>query len=140
LPHGEEDPDLRSRKGCGQSLLPWLLGIAHNAVRNARRSRRRHRAALARLPPESLEAAADDVASRIDAERALAGALQAIRTLPDRERDVVVLVLWSGLSYEDAALALGVPAGTVRSRLSRAVSASALRWSTPSPRLLEPLK
>ncbi len=104
----------------GESLLPWLLGIAHNAVRNAHRSRRRHRAALARVPTEPLEAAADDVASRIDAERALGDALRAIRALPDRERDVVVLVLWSGLSYEDAALALGVPAGTVRSRLWRA--------------------
>jgi RNA polymerase sigma-70 factor (ECF subfamily) len=117
----------------GESLLPWLLGIAHNAVRNAHRSRRRHRAALARLPPEPLEAAADDVASRIDAERALAGALQAIRTLPDRERDVVVLVLWSGLSYEDAALVLGVPAGTVRSRLSRARARLSASLVNPFP-------
>jgi len=122
------------------SLLPWLLGIAHNTVRNAHRSRRRHRAALARLPHEPLEAAADDVASRIDAERALADALQAIRTLPDRERDVVVLVLWSGLSYEDAALALGVPAGTVRSRLSRArarLSASLVNPFTTTPGALK---
>lgn len=96
--------------------------------------------ALARLPPEPLEAAADDVASRIDAERALADALQAIRTLPDRERDVVVLVLWSGLSYEDAALALGVPAGTVRSRLSRArarLSASLVNPFTTTPGALK---
>ncbi len=105
---------------ASESVLPWLLGIAHNAVRNAHRSRRRHRAALARLPPDAHASEPDDPVQRIDAERALASALEAIRALPDHERDVVVLVLWSGLSYEDAALALGVPAGTVRSRLSRA--------------------
>ena len=57
----------------------------------------------------------------------------AIRALPDHERDVVVLVLWSGLSYEDAALALGVPAGTVRSRLSRARARLSTSLANPFP-------
>jgi RNA polymerase sigma-70 factor (ECF subfamily) len=39
--------------------------------------------------------------------------------LSEGERDVIVLVLWTGLSYEEAALALDVPLGTIRSRLSR---------------------
>ena len=43
-----------------------------------------------------------------------------IAQLPRREQDVFVLCAWSELSYEDAALALGIPVGTVRSRLSRA--------------------
>ncbi len=46
--------------------------------------------------------------------------LAAIDRLPTRERDVVALVAWSGLSYEEAAAALAIPIGTVRSRLSRA--------------------
>ena len=46
--------------------------------------------------------------------------LVAIDALPQRERDVVALVAWSGLTYEQAAAALDVPVGTVRSRLSRA--------------------
>ena len=40
--------------------------------------------------------------------------------LPERDREVIALVVWSGLSYEQAAQALGVPVGTVRSRLARA--------------------
>ena len=39
---------------------------------------------------------------------------------PERDREVIALVVWSGLSYEQAARALGVPVGTVRSRLARA--------------------
>ena len=46
--------------------------------------------------------------------------LALLAQLPRRERDVFVLCAWSELSYEDAALALGIPVGTVRSRLSRA--------------------
>ena len=46
--------------------------------------------------------------------------LAAIRELPAREQEVLGLVAWSGLSYEQAAAALDVPVGTVRSRLSRA--------------------
>ncbi len=47
-------------------------------------------------------------------------ALAALSQLPLREQDVFVLCAWLDVSYEDAALALGVPVGTVRSRLSRA--------------------
>ena len=46
--------------------------------------------------------------------------LALIGRLPRREQEVFALCGWSELSYEDAALALGVPVGTVRSRLSRA--------------------
>ena len=46
--------------------------------------------------------------------------LAQIEALPDREREVLGLVAWAGLSYEQAAAALDVPVGTVRSRLSRA--------------------
>ena len=103
------------------SALPWLLGIANNLSRNARRSVRRGRAALARLPPALAGASAeDDAIERADAERALKRATEAIAGLARAEREVVVLVLWSDLSYEQAALALGVPVGTVRSRLARA--------------------
>ena len=46
--------------------------------------------------------------------------LDQIEALPEREREVLGLVAWAGLSYEQAAAALDVPVGTVRSRLARA--------------------
>ena len=103
------------------SALPWLLGTANNVVRNQRRSLRRHRAALLRLPTDGASPSREDEAiARIDAQRTLSAALRAVDRLPAKQQDAVNLVLWSGLSYEDAALALGVPIGTVRSRIARA--------------------
>jgi len=103
------------------SLVPWLHGVATNVCRNLTRGRRRRRLATARLPAAAAQADhADAVGDRLDAERRVRGVLDAIASLPQRERDVVALVAWSGLSYEQAAAALGVPVGTVRSRLSRA--------------------
>jgi RNA polymerase sigma-70 factor (ECF subfamily) len=102
-------------------VLPWLYGIATNVVRNRRRSERRFRAALAHLPPTAstpdFEEESDE---RLDDERRMKQALELLAQLPRREQDVFVLCAWTGLSYEDAALALGIPVGTVRSRLSRA--------------------
>jgi RNA polymerase sigma-70 factor (ECF subfamily) len=43
-----------------------------------------------------------------------------VTALPEPERDALVLHVWEGLSYEEVADALGVPIGTVRSRLNRA--------------------
>ncbi len=101
--------------------LPWLYGIATNVLRNRRRSERRFRAALARVPVASPEADfSDEAAERVDDERRMAQALVLLGQLSARDQDVFVLCAWQGLSYEDAALALAVPVGTVRSRLSRA--------------------
>jgi RNA polymerase sigma-70 factor (ECF subfamily) len=102
-------------------VLPWLYGIATNVVRNQRRSERRYAAALNRVPAVRVEpdfAGTSD--ERVDDEWQTQGALNLLRKLPQREQDAFVLCAWMELSYEDAAIALRVPVGTVRSRLSRA--------------------
>ncbi|MER7793033.1 RNA polymerase sigma factor [Streptomyces sp. NPDC097640] len=105
----------------GGSLRPWLLGIATNTVRNVRRAARRHTAAVHRLPrQEAVRDFADDVASRIDDAELLASVTTALKALRRPEREVLALCVWSGLDYAAAAEALGIPVGTVRSRLSRA--------------------
>jgi RNA polymerase sigma-70 factor (ECF subfamily) len=63
---------------------------------------------------------AEQVADRIGSEARMRAVLDQVRALPAREREVLALVVWAGLSYEQAAAALDVPVGTVRSRLSRA--------------------
>ena len=105
----------------GTSALPYLLGVANNVNRNSRRSLRRYRGAMRRLPAgSSVQSAEEDVVARTDSARSFDDARRALEVLTDPERDIFVLVAWSGLSYDDAASALGIPIGTVRSRLSRA--------------------
>jgi RNA polymerase sigma-70 factor (ECF subfamily) len=105
----------------GGSVLPWLLGIATNVLRNTGRSTRRHRDALQRMsvpPPEP--DFAEELVDRVHDASRLAAAHRAVGRLRRAEREVVLLCVWSGLDYAGAAEALGVPVGTVRSRLSRA--------------------
>ncbi|HEY3882522.1 MAG TPA: RNA polymerase sigma factor [Trebonia sp.] len=105
----------------GGSLRPWLLGIATNVARGLRRTARRHRAALARLAvADELPDFADDVSGRLDDVARIKALHQALAGLPGPELEVLALCVWSGLSYAEAAEALHVPVGTVRSRLSRA--------------------
>ncbi|MFJ9031894.1 sigma-70 family RNA polymerase sigma factor [Streptomyces sp. NPDC102274] len=105
----------------GESLCPWLLGIATNVMRNTVRSARRHDLALARLPePEAEPDFADGVAARLADTEELAAAQVALGGLRRAEREVFTLCVWEGLDHAAAAEALGVAVGTVRSRLSRA--------------------
>ena len=104
----------------GDSLLPWLYGVATNVLRNRSRSLRRYRSALARMPVEQEADFAADAGERIDDERQVRRVLAVFRLLPKRDQDVLALCVWSGLTYEEAAVALDLPIGTVRSRLSRA--------------------
>lgn len=113
---------LRARvEADGESLKPWLMAIAVNVTRNRSRAARRHQAAMARLPlAPVVPDFADELAGRIDDAARLAQVRTALRALKPGEQDVVALCVWSGLDYAAAAQALGIPVGTVRSRLSRA--------------------
>jgi RNA polymerase sigma-70 factor (ECF subfamily) len=103
------------------SVLPWLLGAATNVCRNLSRAARRYDAALYRLPPLPAEPdPGDEVAARVDAEAQAREIVERLAGLGRGQRAVVELVWLSGLTYTEAAAALGVPPGTVRSRLNRA--------------------
>jgi RNA polymerase sigma factor (sigma-70 family) len=98
--------------------LPWLYGIATNLIGRHRRSEIRLYQTVVRTGADPVtEPFTDRIDAAITVERALATALA---SLPARYRDPLLLVAWGDLSYEEAALALGVPVGTVRSRLHRA--------------------
>ena len=100
---------------------PWLFGIATNMLRHHRRSERRRLHALAASPP-ALDRGTDvdGLLDRVVASERRAEVAAALRSLRAEERDVLLLHAWADLPYEEIALALGVPVGTVRSRLSRA--------------------
>ncbi|GAA3298453.1 RNA polymerase sigma factor [Streptomyces cinereospinus] len=116
----------------GGSLRPWLLGIATNVTRNTHRAARRHAAAMARLPrEEAVRDFADELAGRLDDAAQLAAVRTALSRLRRAEREVLALCVWSGLDYRAAAEALGVPVGTVRSRLSRARTKLAKQLEPP---------
>ncbi|MGW8701773.1 RNA polymerase sigma factor [Streptomyces lavenduligriseus] len=109
-------------RGPGADARPWLFGIATNLVSRHRRAEARRFKAMARVPAladhdEPLAERAADRVVALAVRRELAAALAA---LPARHRDVLLLVAWGGLGYEEVAQALGIPVGTVRSRLHRA--------------------
>lgn len=102
-------------------VLPWLYGITNNLCRRQWRTLMRFQRMLTKLPNNHVEPdPADEVVSRLDDERRMRLALEVVNHLSPDEQDVLALCVWAELSYADAAVALGLPIGTVRSRLSRA--------------------
>jgi RNA polymerase sigma factor (sigma-70 family) len=100
--------------------LPWLYGIATRLIARHRREEVRFFRAIARTGVDpAAEPVADQVTDRVAAQAASRELAVALAGLSQAQRDVLLLVA-SGLGYEEAALALGVPAGTVSSRLVRA--------------------
>ncbi|MFC8721516.1 RNA polymerase sigma factor [Kitasatospora sp. NPDC057198] len=105
----------------GGTVRPWLFGIATNVLRNTTRAGRRHRAAMARLPErEAVPDFTEELVARLDDGDRLDAVRRALERLRRGEREVFRLCVWVGLDYAATATALGVPVGTVRSRLSRA--------------------
>ena len=106
----------------GDGARPWLFGIATNVVARHRRREGRRLRALAKLGGMG-DAGHDDherLTERLSAEADARRVAAALRRLPDGDRDALLLVTWEGLDYAQAARALEIPVGTVRSRLNRA--------------------
>jgi RNA polymerase sigma factor (sigma-70 family) len=93
---------------------PWLFGIAHNLLRHHYRDEERALRAYARTGVDPVQGSVED-AGREGRELA-----EALATLSPGERNVLLLVAWAELEYVEVAEALGIPVGTVRSRLNRA--------------------
>lgn len=103
---------------------PWLYGIATNLLRErARKRHRRDRAYLRAVHAQPESDAPDrssDADARLDAEALVPALRAALARLRPEDRDALLLLALTELSYEGIASATGVPVGTVRSRLHRA--------------------
>jgi len=109
--------------------LPWLLGIARRVLANQRRGELRRHALLARLRVASAEEV-DAWQPPSSVSRELGGALA---SLPDREREALLLLAWEGLDISRAAVAAGCSTATFRVRLHRARKRVAQRLAHPTP-------
>ncbi len=99
---------------------PWLYGIAIRQIGRHRRAEQRQRRALARFPAEVVTSdIGDRSAERVSAQQLRPQLAAVLAGLPRRDRELLLLIAWAGLTYDEAAQALGVPVTTVRSRLHR---------------------
>ncbi len=97
------------------SALPWLYGIASNVLR---RHLRQVRGRWVAAGEAGMDWGAVD--ARLDAEAKRTQLRAALASLSARERELLLLVAWDGLTPAEAAEALGIPPATARSRLHRA--------------------
>jgi RNA polymerase sigma-70 factor (ECF subfamily) len=101
----------------------WIFGIANFKSAGAHRDRQRHkRASVIPTKVESLHRMPDrmDPGERLEAREQLGRVARMLAALPDDQREVVELAVVEGLPYEEISARLGVPEGTVKTRVARA--------------------
>ncbi len=99
----------------------WLFGILTKEIASQRRREVSQLRALARVHRETAdESLADKVSADVTARAVRSRLAAALAGLSTGDRHVLLLIAWGDLSYEEVAQALGIPVGTVRSRLNRA--------------------
>jgi RNA polymerase sigma factor (sigma-70 family) len=89
-------------------------------VRHHRRAEERRLRAYARAAQAQRRDELDDPNDRVDARAAAPALAAALAALSESDREVLLLFAWAELSYDEIATAVGIPVGTVRSRLYRA--------------------
>ena len=110
----------RSRFDISQtSALPWLFGIARNVVREQIRTAVHREAGVERLHEQPQFSPIDQAVLATEARQDLDAITRALLDLPEDEVETLLMHVWEGLSYAECALALGIPIGTVRSRINR---------------------
>lgn len=103
------------------TVRSWLFGIATKLVSQHRRAETRRYRALARVGADpAVGSHEEQVVTWVTAEGLQPQLARALAALSAKERDVVLLVALSGLGHDEVAAALGIPYGTVGSRLNRA--------------------
>jgi RNA polymerase sigma factor (sigma-70 family) len=100
------------------SARPWLLGIATNLIRHHLRSERVHLAVLKRMTVERDEEEPVSL-DGLDAQRRGPTIMAALATLNEDDREAFLLHALGELTYPEVAESMGIPVGTVRSKIFR---------------------
>lgn len=104
------------------SARPWLLGIASRIAARHRTTEAKHWRAVesaAGRGDHTTGGGIEEAAGRMDAAAAIRALAPRIAALSAKDRDTLLLYAWSGLTPEEISQALGIPVGTVWSRLHR---------------------
>ena len=116
------------------SVLPWLFTTISFVAKNQIRGRRRFQRLLRSAPIAEVQRDhADEVARVVDAIRIAHDVQEVLSTLNARDASVVLLCIVQELSTQEVAIVLGVPEGTVKSRLSRVKARLRTRLSKYAP-------
>ncbi|MGN6445581.1 RNA polymerase sigma factor [Amnibacterium sp.] len=99
---------------------PWLFGIAIRLAHRHRRIEARHLVGAGAAGSDEAHDPTPATDDALDAVRAVEAMRSRLLRLHQRDRDALLLYAWADLTYEQIAAALGIPVGTVRSRLNRA--------------------
>lgn len=105
-----------------ESSLPWLFGIASRLIRKHRAREAKHlRSSIASAHREDHVSYGDleTTIARLDAELSTRELAPQIASLSQKDRETLLLYAWGDMTYEQVAQALGVPVGTIRSRMNR---------------------
>ena len=130
----------------GRKVRPWLYTIATNQAIDAQRRNRRHKMVSLDRRGHG-ESHQDDVnslvellasrepgaAANLEGEERREWIRDAIAQLPDALREAVLLVYYQGLKYREAAEVLGIPVGTVKSRMHAAILKLNEAWTESHP-------
>ncbi len=111
----------------------WIWAIATKLCAKYLRSEGRRRA-FARIPrTEGSAGSMDDIDRRLDAEQEWVEVSMRVEQLDPKDRHLLLLYAWGDLSYDELADVLGVPLGTVKSRLNRARARIGARERSRAP-------
>ena len=103
------------------SARPWLFGILTNKIAERSRTEKIHYRAYARAWQNPvIDGVADRIDDRVTAQAQRGRLVAALSRLSPADRDVLLLIAWGHLNYDEVSQALGIPRGTVASRMNRA--------------------
>jgi RNA polymerase sigma-70 factor (ECF subfamily) len=129
----------------GRKFRPWLYTIATNQAIDAQRRNKRHRLLSLDRRAGSLESWSSgslvefllsrepEAVSNLEREERREWIREAVQNLPEQLRGAVVLVYYQGIKYREAAEVLGIPVGTVKSRLNAALHKLYQAWEQAHP-------